>query len=462
MNAATTKIHAPLPQVSGISPTLLPFQKEAVSKMLHFLQTKGGVYNGCEMRLGKTCQTIECIKQLQELLPPIEANPIFLGMKYWKEYIPSFFILIICPTSVKYVWEEEIKKWSLEGNVQVVQKKSDSLLGNTITIMSYEIACAKIAELKALHFDLIILDEAHYIKTLTAKRSRALIPLIKNIKYKIFLSGTPFTRSIVDGYTQFQILLPSLGTFQTFANKYSEKRQIKIKGKNGQTFWRDVYYGVKNASQLKKILYDNFLVRYKMKDVLPEMPRKSWQEVPFKVNTKTLSRLEYEQVESGEATIATRRINDALKALPQGIEFIKNLLDNDIPVVLFGWHLEVINKYKEALKDYIPAILTGSTLDKSNEIRTFQDGVTNLFIGQIKASSLGINLSRASTIIFLELDYSPSNIAQAAARCDALSKTEPVQVYYFTYSELDRAIYKVLIDKARSFNEVLNTSLTYE
>ena len=84
------------------------------------------------------------------------------------------------------------------------------------------------------------------------------------------------------------------------------------------------------------------------------------------------------------------------------------------------------------------------------------DGQTDLFIGNIVAAGTSITLTRANTVVFGELAWNPSDIAQASNRCHRIGTTKPVNCYYFTVEDsVDERIINTLVDKAKTFNKVL-------
>ena len=118
---------------------LLPFQEEAVTQMVQVLQSRGGVYNASEMGLGKSAMAISAINRI----PTINS------------------ILVICPAIVRLVWEAELEKWRTRDYA--------------VCCISYNEAANKPEVYKALDYDCLLLDEAHYLKSTKAKRTKAIL-----------------------------------------------------------------------------------------------------------------------------------------------------------------------------------------------------------------------------------------------------------------------------------------------
>lgn len=134
--------------------TLRPFQIEAVERMLKILETRRGVYNACEMGLGKSAQAIEVTNRLK-----------------------ATSVLIICPAVMCLVWEDEIDKWAnycKYWDVLSYNKASQSDMAKVLADSEW---------------DVLICDEAHYIKNRTAKRTKAVLQtILPSCKTVIYLS----------------------------------------------------------------------------------------------------------------------------------------------------------------------------------------------------------------------------------------------------------------------------------
>src|SRR6185295_16901048 len=161
-------------------------------------------------------------------------------------------ILIICPAVVALVWVEEIKKWATQ-------------VGNYYQIISYDKAAKEknYSELLKKKWLFLVTDESHYLKNPKAKRTKAILNEIwPKIPYKICLSGTPFTQSIMDCWPIFSRICPKeFGDYWAFAHRYCKVQQ---------TPWEPKFSGVKNHEKLKEIIKSKFFFRYLKQDVEKE------------------------------------------------------------------------------------------------------------------------------------------------------------------------------------------------
>jgi len=444
---------------------LLPFQTKAIHEMLHFMRTNSsrGVYNAVEQGCGKTCMSI------------VTANTLEIKS-----------CLIICPASVILNWEGELKRWST-CNFKVLTILKGAYLTRvtdpsfTCVIISYDMAkTPKAAKLlTSRRWDLLILDEAQKLKKRDTHRTKAIMGAVKRKKedaqpiwdtsnYRIALSGTPITDCVTDAYPTFSKLLPEAFTnYYEFANRYANL---------DKTPWGDKYYGIKNAEELRLIIRSKFFVRYTKEEVATDLPPKTFtkivlsDEYALKVpkSEEEILRAEIEAIrtalETGKpipaipTSIAGQRKLQAIKKLPPVMEFIEDMLEQGTPVVVFTYHNDVLNKLREYFNGFKPVTISGSTgvTARQEAVEAFQDGTTNLFIGQIIAAGTGITLTRSSTVVFAEMDWSPANVSQAVDRCHRIGTKHPVNIYYFSIPKsIDDRIINTVVEKTKVFDAMM-------
>jgi len=440
---------------------LMPFQMEAVEKMLTFLNENesNSCYNAHEPGLGKTIQTIVTINSLDF------NNNIPTGLK----------VLIICPTVMLYTWEKEIQTWSTLFNYSIfICNKGSKILdcGAAIyTIVPYGIAGQEGAAkfLAKQNFDVLVLDEAHYLKSSKAQRTKNILKTIwPKVKHRIALSGTPITNSVVDGWTIFSRMAPSkFPDWFAFANRYANAKR---------TPWGIHYEGIKNAEELSKTIRFHFFLRKTKEEVLPELPQIRFstitlgQEYAVKMAKSEKDRAEDELVpvlaaiENNQTfkiptTLQGLRRAQGLVKLKAVAEFMESFVETGTPLVVFGYHREFIQLLSERFKAANPSVITGETEseDRFKAVANFQDGITNLFIGSISAASTGITLTRASNVILAELSWSPSEVEQAYSRCHRITQKDAVNVYTLTVKgSIDERITNVLLKKMKVIDLVIN------
>lgn len=449
-------------------PNLYSFQKEGVERMLHFLLTnpEHACYNASEMGLGKCAMSLMAAKELK-----------------------AKFILILCPAILRLVWADEIKLWYPQGEIEIYFTSvainkilvTNSYNGSTQikwTICSYDLSHRPkvLSKLESNQYDLVIYDEAHYLKSKSAKRTRAALGnLWKKASYRILLSGTPFTTRITDGFTAFHRCAPEIfKDFHSFADTYCYTRWVPW-GRHIE------YFGLKNADELSKLIRANFYLRYTKEEVLPELPSKTFQKIslPKSLAIVPQAKKEKEALEVEIELIIRAIEKDTLPPIPASLaehrrvqgeakipyiaEFAEGLLEQEIPLVIYAWHKNVVHGIAKELEYFTPQIITGETpaMKRHEAIKKFQSGATNLIIANMLAAGTGITLTRSSTVLLAELDWSPAVVNQAIDRVHRISQKKNVLIYYFLVeNSLDSIITNVVMSRAKQFKSVLNEKET--
>lgn len=431
---------------------LFDFQIESVEKMIKFLKgtESKSVYQCSEMGVGKSVMAV--------------ATANALNFKR---------ILVVSPASMTLTWEKEFNFWGttprkihviLSGKT-AIPKDAEIIICSDSLVWREKI----LKELSKREFDCLIADEFHRFKSRSTKRTKAVLAkLWPKSKYHIGLSGTPFSVRIIDGFTAFNRMLPSeFPDFWSFAYEYSFVERTRF-GHN--------FYGVKNAAKLSGILRTNFYIRYKKEDVLKDLPPKVFQNIilppeysvaPKKTDKEQLQIdlhnvkkvIEQDKVPVVPATLAEHRKLQGEKKLPPIIEFIQDKVENKIPLVVFAWHKSVIEQMKASFDNLNPAVITGasSAKERFEAVRRFQEGETDLFIGNIQAAGVGITLTRASNVVMAEISWAPADNAQAVDRLARIGQKFSVTVYTFIVKDsLDETIHSTVMNRSRVFSKVLD------
>ena len=436
---------------------LYPFQEETITQALRFFESADVVYIANEQGTGKT--------------------PVALCLH---NTLKSTRTVIICPSVMKYIWQEEIYRWcrltptSLPV-VQVVESAKDEFNhAATFVICSYDLS-HKYPPLRSLAPDLLIADEAHYLKNPAAKRTKFFFSVIgPDSDRTLLLSGTPMTRNVVDLYAPLHYCVPqepSFKNFEVFAATYSYSRPSD---------WGTQYFGLKNHENLSRIMRSTCYIRYRKADVLAQLPPKVYQKITlpssYAIQPKTsdeeqsyrtvVARLaEGNTIPAPKSLAEHRRLQGEAK-VPAIIEYAEELLKQEIPVVIFAHHRNVIDSIVSGLvtEGHRVGEITGDTPAKlrAELVSSFQDGQLDCLVGNFQAMGTGITLTRASNVILAELDWIPATVAQAVDRCHRIGQdANQVTVHYFTVKDsLDETISSILIRRTREIEKVLDNPPT--
>ena len=261
-----------------------------------------------EMGLGKTVQCIEAINRMvihktakkEENLYNISNKHKNCENNNQEDAYDLNDVLIICPKSVLGVWESEIHNWispNLDYKIELIttstksfprlsfQSKSFNKSSPiSFTLINYDLCHKFKNDLQNRFFDILICDEAHYLKSITAKRTEAVFGNIikKNKKHQQehnngiqshflwLLTGTPVLNRPVELFPLLHsINADEFGNFKEYTRRYCNPKTINDKRGN----YRMDYSGAANLLELKQRLEPFMLRRYKM-DVLMQLPEK--------------------------------------------------------------------------------------------------------------------------------------------------------------------------------------------
>jgi SWI/SNF-related matrix-associated actin-dependent regulator 1 of chromatin subfamily A len=378
-------------------------------------------------------------------------------------------VLIICPASVIGTWAGEIAKFA--------QRKWN------FHVTSYERACGREYDaLMAQKFDVIIFDEAHYLKTLTSKRTKKLygftskdgfrrnIGLIDNAFAVWLLTGTPMPNDPSELYPHLRALCedrvrsPRTGKVWSFYQYINAYCVLKNNG------FGDKIVGAKNADKLHKKL-DGFMLRRHKKDVLKDLPPLRFGEIavdgdlsglPEEEVAKVKAALEaggFQALKEVAGHVAVLRRLTGLAKVGSTVKWLKDWLENSTgKIVVFAYHRDVIAVLQEAFSD-VAVVLQGSTSEANREAaRTrFQtDPGVRMFIGQLTAAGTGITLTAASDLLFVESSWVPAEIEQAAQRIHRIGQKESCLVRFAMIpNSIDEDIQRAVARKVGMIERVI-------
>lgn len=402
---------------------LYPFQETAVSWLVN---TPRGIL-GSEMGLGKTAQTIVAAEQFP---PPYH---------------------VICTASLKGNWKEEIAKWSKHPN--------------RFQMFSYEFY-RKNRDKIVQQPGVVICDEAHKLKNpriITTKQAIGIGSPARATKRTWLVTGTPFPNNIADGYTLFSFSLKgSLGKYWEFAKKYGYVRD---------TTWGKKPYGVQKKMLPELMdLVRPILWRDTVEKNLAELPAYQEVTVPLEHTPKVKEicemfaehdaavekAIENETSLPNDPALSKFRRLIGIEKVPQAVKFIADLLEDEQPVVVFAYHREVVRGIAKGIGKGARAI-DGDTpvADRQQIINDFQAGKIPCLVMSILIGGVGYTLTRASTAVFVELDWVPAVLEQAMARIRRIGQLKFCKYFHLVFKEtLDESVSDTLRAKATGLQSI--------
>jgi SNF2 family DNA or RNA helicase len=414
---------------------LLPYQLDGIA----FAVGAGRAVLADDMGLGKTIQGIG----VGELLAR-EA-----GIRK---------VLVICPTSLKSQWRNEIERFADRSCQLVIGSASERAEQydneEFFTVCNYEQVLRDLPSIERVKWDLIILDEAQRIKNWEAKTTNTVKRL--NSRFALVLSGTPLENRLDDLYSVVQFVDDRrLGPAFRFLNRH---RVVDEKGK---------VLGYKNMEQLRRRLQP-ILLRRTRADVLQQLPQRTTEIVriaptgeqasvheghmrivaqivrkPY-ISEMDLLRLRQALLMCRMSANSTFLCNKQEPSFSSKLERIEELLERlfaepDRKAVLFSEWTTMLDLVEKILKrqglKYVR--LDGSVPQKQRQalVNRFQNNDDCQLFLSTNAGSTGLNLQAADTVINVDLPWNPAVLEQRIARAHRMGQRRPVQVYLLVTEE---------------------------
>ena len=442
--------------------TLLPFQKKGLDFLL---KTNGCALVADEMGLGKTVEALAYLVTEPNSFPCLIIAPL-ITLVNWQREIEKF----ITTSSGKPFVVKKIrsgKKGSLSG-----QKTLDQISGGPeIYLINYDLVSKRRDDLAQIPFKTIIADECQHMRNPGSQKTIAVRELVdlQSVRHRIGMSGTPCYNHGIEIWSICDFINPGmLGTLTEFRSEFIQSFDPHgsiITNKRGALF---------------EILTESVMIRRRKLDVLDDLPEKTRYRQEIEIDKdyyknemrKNLDKL-HEKLEAAHARTdfkaiaetsaytdfkASERMSAGMAKVPYIIEFVKEMMENEEPLVIFCHHLSVHAALQEKLFEFKPVTIIGgqSDLQRQVAIDSFQGGKTKLMIAGLRAGNVGISMTKASYVIFAELDWSPAIHRQAEDRLHRIGQKKPVFAYYLEgKGTLDEKIVGVLTDKTLELNEIL-------
>ena len=402
------------PPAGSFHGELMDFQQEGLS----FLLQHDRCLLADEMGLGKTVQALACIAS-ERALPA----------------------LIIPPAHLTRNWQEETARFlRVEGRaprIHVIRGlKPYDLPEADVYIMHYLLLRGWKQVLKDFPVRAVIFDEIQELRHTGTEKYSAASLLSEECSRVIGLSGTPIYNKGGEIWNVINILdFHFLGDWESFSREwcYGYGSAVVIKP--------DVL-----GAYLKR---EGLMLRRTKQEVLKELPPKrrlvqelDWNDKLYaQMMAPVLPMLE-KWKQDGEMTPSQRAMLEesisqqarqatGIAKAPYVCQFVRMLLDGGEKVLLFAHHHAVMDVYRQELKSFSPGFITGreTSAEKTKAVERFMSGHTDVLCISLRAAS-GLNLQRATCVVFGELDWSPAVHAQAEDRAHRIGQEDSLLCYY--------------------------------
>lgn len=431
--------------------TPYPYQEEGIARTLEMKRC----INGDEMGLGKTGQAIVSVARAN-------ATPC----------------LVICPASLKINWQREVENFTdLRPLILTDSIKStfpyfigkmnlyDVVIVNYESLKKYFVVKAeKGAKLKDIVFQdviklfkSVIIDESHRCKNPSTATSRFCMGICHGKEYINMLTGTPVVNDTMDLATQLCILgrIQDFGGYNNFINTYGDG---------------------KNLGELNTILHDSCYFRRGKKEVLHDLPDLTRSKVITELSNQEEYDLlesdlkawlkEYKGLDDAEArkklrmkalvTFMNLRKLSGQGKVEAAVSFIQ---DTSEPIVVFAEHHDIVDALVEQIPDAVCVTGRQNAVQKQAAIDAFQEGQRRVIICSIKAAGVGLTLTAASNVLFVNLPWTMADLSQCESRCHRNGQKNAVNSWILIGNRgerdtIDTYLYHLIMKKGSMANRI--------
>lgn len=421
----------------NLQATLRPYQESGFQWLNYLDEVKWGGILADDMGLGKTIQALTFIQH------------------YKNKHNGKCTALVVCPTTLIYNWESEIKKFTPEMTYHIHHgatrlKKQEELERFDIIITTYGTLRSDVQLLMKIALDYVVLDESQAIKNPQSKVTKA--AQLLNTRNRLALSGTPMQNNTFDIYAQMHFLNPGmLGSVDFFRNEFATPI--------------DKFQDEERKEHLRKLIYP-FILRRTKEQVAKDLPdkietvifcemeneqRQIYDAYRNTYRSKILGVIEDQGMERSQLTILQglmklRQICDSPAILNEADQYpnhsvkldelTREIAENigNHKVLVFSQFLGMLGLIRSKLEELdIPFEYfdgSTSTTERERAIQNFQNNdKCRVFLISLKAGGVGLNLTAADYVYIVDPWWNPAVEQQAIDRTHRIGQTKNIFAY---------------------------------
>eukprot|EP00929_Paragymnodinium_shiwhaense_P023263 TRINITY_DN14609_c0_g1_i2.p1 TRINITY_DN14609_c0_g1~~TRINITY_DN14609_c0_g1_i2.p1 ORF type:complete len:518 (+),score=124.13 TRINITY_DN14609_c0_g1_i2:290-1843(+) len=452
--AAEELLRKQLEHVPEIAQAVRPSQLQAVQ----FALARGGrALIADEMGLGKTLVALLIAACYSEKWP----------------------MLVVAPKGVQLNWNTEVEKWlpHLAQYVQALRSGKDKVDPEKMIVLTTYDQLRSSAAFRqrhdGKHYKVVIVDEAHYLKTPTTARTSAILPMCRAAEHCILLSGTPVLNNAAELWSLFQAVSTHQVDFEDFVQKYCNVYE----GREGQV----MYKGVRHHQELHRLL-NAIMVRHMKKEVLRSASGKNYLLHDVDVseeNRKKVSRQMRAMRFTGNVTAQHLKVwlfGQAAKYKRAAVtDYVMKLLssgDDDCQkLVVFAHHRAVMDGIEAALKEEAMGYIridgdVKGPLRKARASQFQEEADVRVALLSLTAMGHGVSFTAATTMVMAELHWVPGRLLQAEDRIyrprQDGTMPEEVTIHYCVVKGepfIDEDMFQLLETKLDTVNKIVTEPL---
>lgn len=438
--------------------TPYPYQQQGIAQGLEWKRFILGDAPG----LGKTLQSIGIIHAAQ-----------------------AWPCLVICPSSLKINWQREVEKFT-DTRALVLADAVRTTWPYLLQMRMFQYAVVNYESLRKYFvwdikapsggsfrlkdvvfcpqirlFRSVIIDESHRVKDAATQQAKFAKGLCTGKEYVILLSGTPVVNRPADLVSQLSIMdrLKDFGGRGQFLLDYAQGEE-----------------GASNLDELGRRLRATCLLRREKEKVLTQLPAKTRVDLyvdianreEYDTAAEDLARYLREYRLCPEPEIRRKMRMEALVRfmtlrgiaargkVAQAADFIRTVTDSGQPLVVFCSLHDIVDELRRLFPRAVTVTGRDSTVMKQAAVDAFQQGKSRLIICSIKAAGVGLTLTAASRVAFIEFPWTYADCQQCEDRCHRIGQRDNVTCYYLIgRGTIDRKLYQIIYDKRAVANQVM-------
>jgi len=389
-------------------------------------------------------------------------------------------MLVICPLSIMQpAWQADFFKTAMHRTVGVAhgtteQRKKVFKENTDVVIINYDGVNIMEKEIIKGNFDLIVIDEANYIKNVKTRRWKSINKIIDETTWVWLLTGTPACQSPFDAYGLAKLINPNsvpryAGTFKDMVmqkiSQFTWVARPQAEAIVHKTLQPAVRFEKRQCLDLPDIMYTERDVELTPEQktyynkLKKEMIIEIGQEEVSAVNAATML-TKLLQVSSGAAYTADRSVVEFDYSSRYNV--LKEIIEEaSQKVIIFCAFRSIIDKLTDKLtKDKIScdSIHGGVSAGRRTQIiKNFQEKESpRILIIQPQAASHGITLHAANVAVFWTPVVSVETYIQCCARIDRAGQKNPMTVVHLQGSPVEKKIYKYLSQKIKNHDKLID------
>ena len=310
-------------------------------------------------------------------------------------------------------------------------------------------------------FRSVIIDESHRVKDAATQQAKFAKGLCAGKEYVILLSGTPVVNRPADLVSQLSMMdrLKDFGGRGQFLQDYAQGEE-----------------GASNLDELGRRLRATCLLRREKEKVLTQLPAKTRVDLYVDISNRD----EYDTAQQDlaqylreyrlctEPEIRRKMRMEALVRfmalrgiaargkVAQAVDFIRVFLDSGQPLVVFCSLHDIVDELRKAFPRAVTVTGRDTAQMKQAAVDSFQQGKSKLIICSIKAAGVGLTLTAASRVAFIEFPWTYADCQQCEDRCHRIGQRDNVTCYYLIgRGTIDSRLYQIIHDKRAIANRVM-------